>query len=376
MDQSDTANETLAVVTARLPGAFAAGAIDHVVSLLRGAQAESLSDDQNLRFLQLLSLLKRLEVSDKVFAQTYATLRQISMLETETLIGLTAQALTSAGPILEVGSYVGGGTIALALGAKVTGAHIYSIDKGGMHLMHPNVPTSDIGGDWRANVSAAGLGDVATLIEENYGHQAVWQRIEETIGRSKAGLLVIDADGHVDRAINVAAPFVAPKARLIIDDYSWTANEKSSSTSGAVDHLGARGIAREAAVIGSGTWFGEFVDFDSVAKGAAMLVWIEDLRPTRDEGMWRFTLPPTRDFTNFADQSGNSTQSHVLLLRNGRLHGRPHQHHALMKPDAPVGFSHWREHLYFSTEGGADPCDQETTWSLVFGSEVFSLIMV
>lgn len=363
-------------LTARLSEPWSPERRGHIRALLRQTIDACQSRDPNERFLIFMSEIIRLAEADRVLADTFTALRSISMLETRTLMGLTAQAMTSDGPVLEIGSYVGGGTLALAIGAEAAGQKVYSIDKGGAHPGHHEIPSSDIGADWRANMIAAGYEASTTLIEHNYGHQVVWQEIESCIGRMQAGLLVVDADGHVDRAVNLAAPFLTSPSRLVIDDYSWTSNDKSDSTSGSVDNLVRLGYAREAAILGSGTWFGEFRDQGHLAGGSRILIRVEDVEKSGSTGMWRFALPPTRDFTLYADASGTWTRSHMLLLRNGRLHGRPHLAHVEMTPEGVVGFSHWGDHVYFSTPCGVDPRTEHDEWAIVFKGEVMSLIMV
>lgn len=68
------------------------------------------------------------------------------------------------GGILEIGSYIGGSTIALASGHMGRRKHAV-IDCGGSYPDQPHLPSDDTIADWRANVAAFGVADYVHMFE-------------------------------------------------------------------------------------------------------------------------------------------------------------------------------------------------------------------
>lgn len=356
---------------ARLGATADSLALDAVYTALRPLRAHRKSRDVNAAFVHVYSRLLHSYAEDAFVGALYRALRSISMLEVWPLLGLTAQAILARGPIIEIGAYVGSASAALAIGAKIAGVKVVSVDKGGAHLEHHAIPTADICADWRANIEALRLADTATLIEDNYGCQSVRDRLATMVGARKAGGLVVDADGYADRAISIVAPFLKSPARLTVDDYAGAHNEKTDATTRAVNRLSQEGVCRNAAVLGHGTWFGEMDNFEELASERAMVVLLEQAFDA--PGAWRFVLPPTRDFLRISDEVGQEYRSSLLLLEDGRMIGQPHLEHAVMKAGT-VGFSHWRDHLYFLLDGGRDPRETACTYEIVVSKNRFKLL--
>lgn len=123
----------------------------------------------------------------------------------------TAQAVQS-GDIVEIGTAHGAATIALARGLKT--GKVITVDKikGG---------SRDEFGDLPTNIK---------IIQDNFAAFGVAQSIEFHVGSSvdiasglpkdiKIGLLMLDADGAIDRDFRLLYDHVIPGAPIIIDDY-------------------------------------------------------------------------------------------------------------------------------------------------------------
>src|SRR3954469_3737060 len=77
-----------------------------------------------------------------------------SMLHIDVLLLLYYFARTTTGSILEIGSYLGGGTIAATWGVRDSGQHrrLISIEPGGA-CVHPRLPTKNILKDLKKNLA-------------------------------------------------------------------------------------------------------------------------------------------------------------------------------------------------------------------------------
>ena len=89
-----------------------------------------------------------------------------SMLHIDVLLLLYYFAKTTAGSVLEIGSYLGGGTIAAAWGVRDSGKsrRIISIEPGGA-CVHPRLPTKNILKDLKKNLAKHGVADRVTVME-------------------------------------------------------------------------------------------------------------------------------------------------------------------------------------------------------------------
>lgn len=119
------------------------------------------------------------------------------------------------GVIVEVGTALGAGTVALALGLKSSGrsGRIYSFDPmlGGPRRQISGV--SDRVSHVKANLKHFGVDHLVELVTAS---------LPDGIGAIPEGedvsVLVIDADGCIDREMSVIYPRLAPDADIVIDD--------------------------------------------------------------------------------------------------------------------------------------------------------------
>jgi predicted O-methyltransferase YrrM len=186
-----------------------------------------------------------------------------SMLHEKVLVLLEHAAATTTGAIVEIGAYVGGGTIAMTRGIRDSGRDtpMFTIEPGGQYPTHPHLPSNDIFGDLQNNLRTRGLLPYVNLLHGRSDnpdiHQTVRTALEE---RSLAiRLLSIDADGNVQRDFDLYLPLCAPGCVIFVDDYSGPPeNSKTAPTKSAVDALVASGRARKLGVYGWGTWMGVY----------------------------------------------------------------------------------------------------------------------
>jgi predicted O-methyltransferase YrrM len=183
----------------------------------------------------------------------------MSMLHEELLGLLYHLASTRQGRILEIGTYVGGSTAVMAKAAADHGrAAIISIEPGG-RLDHDLIPSEDIFGDLQSNLARLNLQDHTKLLKGYSSSPDIIQSVKSILPSKTVGMLVIDADGNVERDMNLYADLLMDGAVLVLDDYTSTgAPEKSVLIKEWVDRAVARGDIQPLGVWGWGTWIGRY----------------------------------------------------------------------------------------------------------------------
>src|SRR5262245_27853001 len=73
---------------------------------------------------------------------------RVSMLGQEALVQLERLASLCQGPIVEIGPYIGGSTLAIASGAR---SKVVTVEIGGSNPDHPTIPSANIVADLRSN---------------------------------------------------------------------------------------------------------------------------------------------------------------------------------------------------------------------------------
>ena len=192
------------------------------------------------------------------FAQLNA---DISMLHPDALALLYHLAACSVGPVLELGPYTGGSTIALARGLASSGRgyKVTSVEKGGRYD-HPNYPTSDIVASLHTNLLKHGVKSHVNVIVGDARDAAVVREVTRLSDVMRFACLVIDSDGQVERDVNLYRPLTSSLAYLVVDDYyAPGAPEKEAPTRDQLDDLEKRRIVEAFGVYGWGTWFGRFL---------------------------------------------------------------------------------------------------------------------
>jgi predicted O-methyltransferase YrrM len=184
---------------------------------------------------------------------------ECSMLGIDAIVMLYHCAKVSVGEILEVGSYVGGATIAMAMGVRDSGTEkkIISIERG-CRVDHPRVGTKDSFKDLRKNLKRFGFLDQVTLINGRSFEPNTIATVRQILGPDQIGLFVFDADANVRRDIKCYGDRFADRCWMVIDDYLGGAN-KSERLRMQVDELVSAGRLEPLGFYGVGTWIGRWL---------------------------------------------------------------------------------------------------------------------
>ena len=183
---------------------------------------------------------------------------ECSMLYVDVLILIYHFAKVCAGNILEIGSFVGGSTIAAALGSRDSGRvkKILSIEIGGALKDHP-LATRNIFKTLNKNLTRFGVRDAITLINGSSSDEKTISIVRATFAPGEIGLFIFDADANVRRDIDIYSDRFADRSWMVIDDY-FSASEKGGPTRTQVDELVAAGRLIPLGFYGWGTWVGQW----------------------------------------------------------------------------------------------------------------------
>jgi predicted O-methyltransferase YrrM len=182
-----------------------------------------------------------------------------SMLGIDVLVLIYHFAKVAEGDILEIGSFVGGSTIAAGLGARDSGRQkkIISIELGG-RLKDHRLATRDIFKDLKKNLSRVGLLEAVALINGSSFEDSTIAAVREMARPGGIGLFIFDADSNVRRDIDCYGDRLAHGCWVVIDDYI-SATEKGGPTRVQVDELVSAGRLQPLGFYGWGTWIGRWL---------------------------------------------------------------------------------------------------------------------
>jgi hypothetical protein len=263
------------------------------------------------------------------------------MLSGNVLEAVYRLASVAAGDVIEVGAYVGGGTIALGSALCGTNRRVVTIEAGGVSN-NPYMPSDDILGDLHRNLSAYGLDDLVTIVPGVF-HKAV-RHMPAALRERSVGLAMIDSDGFVHYQLGRLARWLRPDAHLVIDDYGY--GVKGERMQAFLDEGVARGTLQAAGIVDGGTWFGRLCGEDGLAYLAEHRVFLPE------EG--RCWLLPV-DVEGPCDTVDASSTSSLRLFEDDRELGPAHALHADIRATGGGGYSHWGDWVYLSTSDGTDP---------------------
>jgi hypothetical protein len=184
---------------------------------------------------------------------------ECSMLGLDAIVMLYHCAKVSVGDILEVGSYVGGATIAMAMGVRDSGKEkkIIGIERG-CRVDHPRVGTKDSFKDLKKNLKRFGFLDQVTLINGRSFDPNTVAMVRQISGPRQIGLFVFDADANVRRDIGCYSDRFVDRCWVVIDDYLGGAN-KSARLRMQVDELISAERLQPLGFYGFGTWIGRWL---------------------------------------------------------------------------------------------------------------------
>jgi predicted O-methyltransferase YrrM len=183
-----------------------------------------------------------------------------SLLHEDVLLLIYYFSTIAPGNILEIGPYLGGSTIAAALGTRDSGRRrtIVTIEPGGQHK-HPRLPSKNILRDLKKNLTNQGVADLITIVEGHSGQEETVAAVHEHLQPESVGLFIIDADGGVDRDLRLYGDLLVDYSWVVIDDYySPKEGGKALGIKPRVDALVATGQLRPLGLYGWGTWIGRW----------------------------------------------------------------------------------------------------------------------
>jgi predicted O-methyltransferase YrrM len=311
--------------------------------------------------------------------------RAISMWPIEQLAAATALARAASGPMLEIGTYVGGASVALAR----TGQRLVCMEKGGAHPDHPTLPTDDILRDLKINLNRFGVAERVAIVEGNYGRDENVEQVRKLVQQSasdrilangKFGLVCIDADGGVDWAFNLFSAFMGPGTLLLIDDYSSVLyGDKAPQTKTSVDRLTELGMIEKWGVVSGQMWVGAVRDVGELAEKKAFVsrvLDVSEIGEAVDDGdpgfIHAIRLPDP--WEKHADTIERQA-SPLILLEDGCVLGPPHYPLEMVRRDGAGSYSHWGSRLYFSSSENSDPRRNGRSYEVVLGKERLRLIL-
>lgn len=183
-------------------------------------------------------------------------IKQKSMLHQETLMLLDYFARKNKHAILEIGTYTGAATVVIAR-ARNNNCPQIAVEMGGSHD-HPQLPSKDIISDFCKTLKDYGVEEKVSLIKGWSNSDETIEEVSRLLGNSKIGLLVMDADGMVERDFEIYKKFLAPNAIIVCDDYEMFDDkvDKSLTVRPWVEKVISEGICDDLGIYKWGTWFG------------------------------------------------------------------------------------------------------------------------
>ena len=180
------------------------------------------------------------------------------MLHLDVLLLIYHFAKFGTGNILEIGPYIGGSTIAAAIGAREsdTPKKIISVEAGG-RLKHRRIPSRNIFKDLKKNLARFGVSESLTLINGYSFQETTISTIRQMFAHGEVGLFIFDADDNVRRDLDCYGDLLADGCWVVIDDYCGPA-AKATPLRAQVEELVSAGRLVPFGYYGWGTWVGQW----------------------------------------------------------------------------------------------------------------------
>ena len=223
-------------------------------SLVQSQTSDQLSD-----CLSLMYLLMQYR-HEPIHSKLMKIRDKHSMLHLDVLILIYHFAKICSGNILEIGAFVGGATIAAALGVRDSGTQkkLIAIEPGGS-VKHKRLGTRNIFRDLERNLARQRVSELVTTIKGRSFDSATISVVNETLGSDKVGLLILDADAAKRRDIEYYRDKFTNGCWMVIDDYYGAdTNAKISPSRADVDALATAGYLEPLGFYGWSTWVGRW----------------------------------------------------------------------------------------------------------------------
>src|SRR5215468_12542263 len=175
-----------------------------------------MSDDASNECLDLMHRLMAYR-HEPIHSDLMKIRDKYSMLHLDVLILIYHFAKICSGSILEIGAFVGGATIAAALGVRDSGKQkkLITIEPGGS-VKHKRLGTRNIFRDLERNLAKQGVLEMVTLIEGRSFDVTTVREVNESLGSDKIGLLILDADAAKQRDIQCYRDKLADNCWMVI----------------------------------------------------------------------------------------------------------------------------------------------------------------
>jgi predicted O-methyltransferase YrrM len=213
-------------------------------------------------YIESLHLMHRLMAyrHEPIHSKLMKIRDKYSMLHLDVLILIYHFAKLCSGAILEIGAFVGGATIAAALGVQDSGQNkkLITIEPGGS-VKHKRLGTHNILRDLERNLAKERVANMVTLVKGQSFKPETMSAVHRTLGSEQIGLLVLDADAAKRRDIDCYRDKFADGCWMVIDDiYGADANEKITPSRADVDALVIEGLLGPLGFYGWSTWVGRW----------------------------------------------------------------------------------------------------------------------
>jgi len=221
---------------------------------------------QAASYSECLDLMHRLMAyrHEPIHSELMKIRDKYSMLHLDVLILIYHFAKLCSGAILEIGAFVGGATIAAALGVRDSHQEkkLIAVEPGGS-VKHKRLGTRNILRDLERNLAKERVASIVTLVKGQSFKPETMSAVRLGLGSAQVGLLILDADAAKRRDINGYHDKFADGCWLVIDDiYGADANEKITPSRADVDALVAEGLLEPLGFYGWSTWVGRWCGTD------------------------------------------------------------------------------------------------------------------
>jgi predicted O-methyltransferase YrrM len=181
-----------------------------------------------------------------------------SMLHPDVLLLIYHFAKIASGHVLEIGAFVGGSTIAAAMGIRDSGTNkkLITVEPGGQLKGH-RMATRNIFKDLTKNLSRYGVAQYVKALNGYSFDPAVVAAIRAEYKAGDVGFFTFDADDNVRRDLDLYGDLLADGCWVVIDDYVGTA-EKAAPTHKYVDEFVEAGKLVPLGYYGWSTWVGRW----------------------------------------------------------------------------------------------------------------------
>lgn len=231
----------------------------HLSSVICKDHREIKQTSSNKESLDLMHTLMQYR-HEPIHSELLRIRDKYSMLHLDVLILVYHFAKLCSGAILEIGAFVGGATIAAALGVRDSGQEkkLIAVEPGGS-VKHKRLGTRNILRDLERNLARQHVADMVTLVKGQSFKPETVSAVRQALGSDQVGLLILDADAAKRRDVDCYRNKFADGAWMVIDDiYGTDANEKITSSRTDVDALVAEGLLEPLGFYGWSTWVGRW----------------------------------------------------------------------------------------------------------------------